>query len=190
MAIEIEAKMKVADHAALRTQLQSLGATKVGEFLETNTFFDTEDRSLLAADRGLRIRQNRNVSAGSEQFILTLKGPRLHGQLKSREETEVTVGDARTMTALLDQLGYRVVLSFEKKRESWTLNNCHIELDEIPHLGTYVEIEGPGEEKVMKLREQLGLSDRALVKASYIALLMTYLQEHGQTERHVKFGAR
>src|SRR5438552_3283677 len=189
MPIEIEAKMKVTEHGSLRSVLKELGATKVGEFLETNTFFDTDDRSLLAADRGLRIRQNRNVASGKEEFILTLKGPRLHGQLKSREETEVTIGDSRTMTSLLEQLGFRVVLTFEKKRESWTLGGCHVELDELPHLGPYIEIEGPGEEKVMKVREQLGLSDRPLVKASYIALLMTYLQEHGQTGRQVKFGA-
>lgn len=187
MPIEIEAKIKVPDHAALRRQLQELGATKVGDFLEVNTFFDTEDRSLLAADRGLRIRRNRNVASGAEQFILTLKGPRMHGQLKSREETEVTIGDIRTMTSVLEQLGFRVVLSFEKKRESWTLDNCHIELDEIPHIGTYMEIEGPGEDKVVAARQRLGLADRPLVKASYIALLMTYLQEHGQAGRQVKF---
>src|SRR4051812_38236355 len=187
MPIEIEAKMKVIEHGSLRSQLQQLGAIKVGEFVETNTFFDTEDRSLLAADRGLRIRQNRNTATGKEQFILTLKGPRLHGQLKSREETEVIVADARTMTSVLEQLGFRVVLSFEKRRESWTLGGCHVELDDLPHLGTYIEIEGPGEEKVMKVREQLGLSDRPLVKASYIALLMTYLQEHGQSGRQVRF---
>ena len=189
MPIEIEAKIKVPDHASLRRTLNELGAGKVGEFLETNTFFDTEDRSLLAADRGLRIRQNRNLATGTEQFILTLKGPRLHGQLKSREETEVTVGDMKQMTSVLEQLGFRVILSFEKKRESWTLGGCHVELDEVPNIGTYIEVEGPGEEKVMKVREQLGLSDRPLVKASYIALLMTYLQEHGQAGRHVRFGA-
>src|SRR5437868_3484874 len=188
MPVEIEAKIKVPDHASLRARLQELSATRVGEFLEINTFFDTEDRSLLAADRGLRIRVKRDAKAKTEEFILTIKGPRLHGQLKSREEIEVTVGNARDMTTLLEQLGYRVVLSFEKRRESWMLGGCHVELDEVPHLGTYVEIEGPGEDKVMKAREQLGLSDRPLVKASYIALLMTYLQEHGQSGREVRFG--
>src|SRR3954468_17481555 len=187
MPVEIEAKMKVQEHGSVRSQLEKLGATKVGEFLEVNTFFDTEDRSLLAADRGLRIRIKRDTKSGEHEYILTTKGPRLHGQLKSREETEVTIGDAKQMTAVLEQLGFRTVLSFEKRRESWTLNGCHVELDEVPHLGTYIEIEGPGEDKVMKVREQLGLSDRPLVKASYIALLMAYLQEHGQSGRQVRF---
>jgi adenylate cyclase, class 2 len=185
--IEIEAKIKVPDHAPLRAKLQQLGAIRSGECLEINTFFDTEDRSLLAADRGLRIRIKRDLKTLQEEFIVTLKGPRMHGQLKSREETEVNIADAKTMTSIFDQLGFKVVLSFEKRRESWTLGGCHVELDDLPHLGTYIEIEGPGEAKVMKVREQLGLSDRPLVKASYIALLMTYLQEHGQSGREVKF---
>src|SRR3954466_1626093 len=106
MPVEIEAKMKVQEHGTVRSQLEKLGATKVGEFLEINTFFDTEDRSLLAADRGLRIRQKRDRSSGAEEFILTVKGPRQHGQLKSREETEVNVADPRLMTSILEQLGY------------------------------------------------------------------------------------
>ena len=187
MPVEIEAKIKVPNHDALRARLMDLGATRVGEVLETNTFFDTEDRSLLAADRGLRIRQNHNLASRSEEFILTIKGPRLHGQLKSREELEVKIESGRDMSVILEQLGYRVVLSFEKRRESWSLNDCHVELDTLPHLGTYIEIEGKGDEKVMKVRDQLGLADRPLVKASYIALLMTYLQEHGQATRNVRF---
>jgi adenylate cyclase class 2 len=187
MPVEIEAKIKVPNHDALRAKLKDLGATRVREVLETNTFFDTEDRSLLAADRGLRIRQNHNLADNRDSYILTLKGPRLHGQLKSREELEVKVESARDMAAVLEQLGYRVVLSFEKRRESWEFGDCHIELDVVPHIVTYIEIEGRGEEKVMKVRDQLGLSDKPLVKASYIALLMTYLQEHGQATRNVRF---
>src|SRR6185436_11634128 len=100
MPIEIEAKMKVPDHAPVRAKLQQLGAKKVGEFLETNTFFDTRDKSLLAADRGLRIRQNRNRTRGSEEFIVTAKGPRLHGEMKSREELELKVSDGEAMSKL------------------------------------------------------------------------------------------
>src|SRR5690242_15278336 len=112
MPIEIEAKIKVPEHSSLRAKLHQLGAVKVGEFLETNTFFDTEDRSLLAAGRGLRIRVKRDLKTNSEEFILTAKGPRLHGQLKSREEIEVTIGSARDMSSVLENLGYRKVLSF------------------------------------------------------------------------------
>src|SRR5205823_1530650 len=60
MPLEIEAKMKVADFEPVRARLRKLGATRVGEVLETNAFFETADHALLREDRGLRLRTNRN----------------------------------------------------------------------------------------------------------------------------------
>ena len=187
MPVEIEAKMKVDDLGVVRDRLKAAGATIVGEYLERNVFFDTEDRSLLTADQGLRIRLAQGIGGGEPVCTITFKGPRLHGQLKSREETEVTVGNYDDAVTLLKCLGYARVLSFEKRRQSWSVGGCRVELDELPHLGPYVEIEGKREETVLKVRDMLQLSDRPLVKASYIALLITHLQEHGQSTREVVF---
>jgi adenylate cyclase class 2 len=118
---------------------------------------------------------------------MTFKGPRQHGQLKSRDETEVTIGDFDAAAALLGCLGFTRVLSFEKRRASWSLGGCRVELDEVPYLGVFVEIEGPREDAVLKVREMLQLSDRPMVRASYIAMLMTYLQERGDPTRDVTF---
>jgi adenylate cyclase class 2 len=187
MPVEIEAKMKVNDLAAVRERLQAAGATQVGEYLERNVFFDTEDRSLLAADEGLRLRLSHETRSGKRVNVMTFKGPRHHGQLKSRDETEVTVGDFDAAASLLECLGFTRVLSFEKRRQSWSLGGCKVELDELPHLGPFVEIEGPKDEAVMKVRESLQLADRPLIKASYIAMLMTHLQERGESLRDVVF---
>src|SRR5579862_2657794 len=86
MAVEIEAKMAVEDLSQVRAKLTELNAQRIGQFFETNTFFDNEDRSLLAADKGLRLRLKRNIATGDEDHIITFKGPRQHGALKSREE--------------------------------------------------------------------------------------------------------
>jgi adenylate cyclase, class 2 len=187
MPVEIEAKMKVPDLSQVRARLEELHSEPHGSVLETNTFFDTEDRSLLAKDQGLRLRHIRNQRSGDEATILTYKGPRMHGPLKSREEREVAVGSAKEAMALLEGLGFSRVLTFQKRRESWVLHGCHIELDELPYLGTFVEIEGPKEQIVLKVRESLHLGARPLIKASYIALLMTHLQEKGITDRVVTF---
>lgn len=187
MPVEIEAKMKVNELAAVRDRLKAAGAVLIGEYLERNVFFDTEDRSLLAADEGLRLRLSQDTRSGKREFLMTFKGPRQHGQLKSREETEVTVGDFDEAAALLECLGFTRILSFEKHRQSWSLGGCKVELDELPHLGPYVEIEGPKDDAVLKVRETLHLADRALVKASYVAMLMTHLQERGESSREVTF---
>jgi len=187
MPVEIEAKMKVDSLDPVRDRLKAAGASMIGEYLETNTFFDTDDRSLLAADEGLRIRRAEDQSTGKQTITITFKGPRQHGKLKSREEIELTVNDSDIATRLLESLGYRRMMSFQKKRQSWKLGACRVELDELPQLGVYVEIEGPNEEAILKIRESLHLQDRALVKASYVALLMAHLQEQGNHVKNVTF---
>jgi len=187
MAVEIEAKMRVASHDAIRAKLLSVNAQETGEFFETNIFFDTDDRSLLAADQGLRLRINHSVTENVSQFVLTFKGPRLHGKLKSREENELHVTSADDAEKFLASLGFTKVLSFEKKRQKWKLEGCTIELDLLPYLGTFVEIEGPSEAKIMKVRETLGLGDLPIIKTSYIAMLMAWLQEHNSSDKFVRF---
>ena len=187
MGVEIEAKMTVESFDPVRARLRAVGAAGPVQHFEVNTFFDTEDRSLLAADEGLRLRLDRDVAAGSEKNVVTYKGPRQLGPLKSREEVELEVSDSAAAVVLLERLGYLRTLSFEKRRESWKLDNCKVELDELPHLGRFVEVEGPDEPSVMKVREKLGLSSRPIVKNSYIALLMSHLQERGIAGRDVRF---
>jgi len=186
MAVEIEAKLKVEDLSVIRQRLQNTGAQQLGEAMETNVFFDTEDRSLLAADEGLRLRQTLKAT-GEKEFVITFKGPRMQGNLKSRKEVEVGVTDFANAAELIEVLGYHRVLSFEKKRETWRLDHCNVELDELPILGTFVEIEGPSESHVVKVQDKLALSDHKMIKPSYIAMLMTHLAEHGKSSRNVTF---
>ena len=187
MAVEIEAKMKVDSLDEVRDRLKALNAEPKGEAVEINTFFDTDDRSLLAADKGLRLRTTSPLPAGKVVHTMTFKGPRQHGPLKSREEKELGVDNAKAASAMLEALGYHHILSFEKKRQTWKLGDCLIELDELPHIGLFVEIEGPKDDSVMKVRDSLQLKDEPIIKASYVALLMTHLQENGDASRDVKF---
>src|SRR5881396_3388449 len=99
MPIEIEAKLKVDDLDVIRSRLKDRGAQLIGDYLETNTFFDTEDRSLLAADKGLRLRRAHNLETGRDEFVITYKGPRQHGELKTRDEQELTVTSERDAVA-------------------------------------------------------------------------------------------
>lgn len=189
MAVEIEAKMSVTDHERVRSVLRERGAHEKGKVLETNIFFDAEDRTLLAADKGLRLRVQRDAASGEEKYIITFKGPRAPGPLKTREEAELEVANPTDASRLLEALGYKRLVSFQKRRETWELGGCKIELDEIPYLGKFVEIEGPSDSTVMKTRESLKLSDRPIVKNGYISLLLSHLEENRIREREIKFPA-
>lgn len=190
MAVEIEAKMRIEDQESVVGVLKERNATLIGDFLEQNIFYDTDDRALLAADEGLRIRNALDLKTGSVRTVITHKGPNGYGQLKNREETEVGVDSAEAAGHLIERLGYRRWLTFEKRRQSWTLDDCRIELDQVPHLGGFIEIEGASEACVMKMRERLGLAHLPLIKASYVAMLTSYLQERGQPLREIRFKDR
>ena len=187
MPVEIEAKMAVPEHEPVREALRRRGARRLKRTNETNVFFDRADHALRARGEGLRLRTNRDADSGEATHVITHKGPLQPGQLKSREETEVTVDDPAATTRLFERLGLGVTLSFEKRRESWELDGCKVELDEVPYLGAFVEIEGPGEAVVMRVRESLGLADRPVIKNSYIGLLTRHLQERGLRDKVIAF---
>lgn len=184
MPIEIEAKMRLDDADAIESRLEALSAVFECELLESNTFYDTAENELRAGDEGLRVRRERRVGGG-EKVVITHKGPRTHGRLKSRSESQVVVGDADAADELLQALGYHPRIAFEKRRRRWRLDGCLVELDTLPYLGGFIEIEGPNDEAVESLRERLGLGERPLIPASYASLLRSYLVEHRLHETFV-----
>jgi adenylate cyclase class 2 len=187
MPVEIEIKMKVDHLAPVRDRLREIGATRVGEVMETNTFFDTPDRALLASDCGLRLRHTRDYATKHENLIVTYKGPRGEGAVKKREEIEVGVDRADAAEQMMERLGYVRQLSFEKRRETWQLDKCTVELDTLPELGSFVEIECPSETDVMKLREKLGLADVPAVTPTYADLVSHHLSDRGHRETILRF---
>ena len=146
MCTEIEAKLKVESLEKIKHRLTKLGAEFLQEQLQTDYHFDDANRTLQKTDRCLRIR--RQLSNRTEQFFLTYKGPKEKSRLKKRQEIEIKIEDADSTEKLLSALGYEKVLTIEKKRWLWQLDECEVALDELPLLGEFVEIEGPDEEKI------------------------------------------
>ena len=187
MPTEIEIKVKVEEHEGVRGRLREVGAERVGTVLETNRIFDSGDGSLHRAGKALRVRSSVDVETKKAAHVMTFKGPRKPGPLKVREELEVEVEDGEKAAAILRAMGYVVTLAFEKRRESWRLEPCKIELDELPHLGCFVEIEGPDERVILATRRELGLDTRPSITEAYVGLLMDELRSRGRREREIRF---
>ncbi len=190
MGVEIEAKMRLNDREAMIARLDALGAQRVVELSETNSYFDTASGSLKASDHGLRTRVEVTDAGTKDEKItttITHKGPRTLGLLKSRYETELLVDNARDAALLLSALGFHHVLSFEKRRLRYKLDGCHVELDELPVIGRFIEIEGPTEQAVQAVRDRLGLSREPVIRSSYIAMLRTHLQETHSEKVMIRF---
>jgi adenylate cyclase class 2 len=187
MPLEIEAKMRVSDLAEVRRRLRAASAHADGELLEINRYFDTPDQALLSRDSGLRVRTTASMWQTQTRHVVTYKGPRQAGELKRREEIEFEVSDADLAGQLLTNLGYQPELSFEKRRETWSLGGCEVVLDELPLIGSFVEIEGPSIDAIESVRRSLGLGDAPLVSDSYIALLVAACRQRGIRDRFIRF---
>ena len=176
MSVELEIKLRVEAHEPVRTALASAGAVFVRAGVETNRIYDQADGSLRRAGAGLRVRSVAVERGTPAEATLTYKGPRQAGPMKRREEIEVGVEDAERVAAVLDRLGLVEVLRFEKRRETWQLAGCTVELDEVAGLGRFVEIEGPDEGQITAVRSRLGLASTVGEPATYVGLLMAQTQ--------------
>lgn len=180
MPTELEAKFRVASHDEVRRRLSGLGATRRGIYLETNHLFDLPNASLRAAGKGLRVREITTLEGEPAAHSLTFKGPFRPGPLKDREEIETPVADAPAACAILMALGFEEMLLFEKRRETWQLEDVSVELDTLPEIGLFLEIEGPTEASIAMAREKLGLSATELVANTYVSMLATQGSARGE----------
>ena len=188
MSIEIELKIKIDDPAPLRDRLAACGATRVSRVAEENHIFDRPDQSLYAAGCGLRVRATTDLDTpGTQAGTLTFKGEQQPGLYKARTELEVGVDAPATASAILEALGYTRVFFFEKRRETWRLGDCTVELDELPRLGWFIEVEGPTEAVVTATAQTLSLDVQQTIKNTYIALLIDDAVATDRPDRDIRF---
>jgi len=174
MHIEIEAKIKVDSLREVAARLSELGAEFLSEHIQKDQYFDDVGRTLTKTDRGLRLR--RQKSGNEEKIFLTYKGAREKDRFKKRQEIEMEITDGDSIENLLLAIGYEKAIVFEKKRRVYRLGGCEVALDELPLLGSFVEIEGPDGEKIADVQKSLGLSDLLSIKESYAGLMAAKLR--------------
>jgi adenylate cyclase class 2 len=161
---EVEAKFYVYDHQQIIERLVNAGGIlQQSRIYERNLRFDTPDGALSRAHRVLRLRQDQHAR-------LTYKGPvDASSGVADRQEIETGVEDLETTRRILEALGYRVSVSYEKYRTTYRLQDAEVVLDELP-FGKFVEIEAPGAETIRQAAEMLGLDWEARCSASYLEL--------------------
>ncbi|HKQ48369.1 MAG TPA: class IV adenylate cyclase [Phycisphaerae bacterium] len=194
MPVELESKLSVPSHDPVRERLRAAGAVPEGRVVETNRLFDNAEQALFHAGCGLRVRSAVPVdgawraSAGGEaKSTFTFKGPQQKSGFKRREEIELPIENPEGLAALLAELGYTPWLVYEKRRESWTLGACKIELDEIPQLGRFVECEGPDDAAIREVLAALNLAAEPNIVHSYPALIAKHLGESAPRPLTLRF---
>jgi adenylate cyclase class 2 len=188
MHIEIEAKLKVDSLKKVARRLKARDAKFLRGAVHTDAYFDDAKKSLRKSDSALRIRRQ-VMDRGEPRHpgVITFKGPRRKGFFKQRQEIQFGISDADIAEMFLVAIGYKKTLVYQKKRQVWRLGGCEVALDELPLLGTFVEIEGPSEKKIAAVQKKLGLEDLPHIPESYAALMQKQIRRRGRKSNRVFF---
>jgi len=190
---ETEAKIKVDDFAALRPALAKAKAVFLGKVIQTDRYFDTPARDLLGGDIGVRLRQTLVLKKGKtrcdDRPLLTFKGPAdAKAKFKTREETQARVDEPEVVDRVLTAAGLMPTLTIQKCRESYQLGPCIVELDELPLIGTFVEIEGPSAAAIERTRKLLKIKGKS-THDHYIKLALKACPSAGRECTELTFEA-
>lgn len=175
--VEVELKYLQADLEEARRRLTEAGARlEAPRGLETNLVFDDAEESLHQSRRLLRLRN------GHE---LTVKLPLEDAQFKARKEINLDVADG-DIEGFLAGLGFESRWCYQKWREGWDLDGMWVTLDELPFIGTVVEIEGD-RERIDSVAERLGLAGKPTSTANYQTLYLDYCAARGLSPGDMTF---
>ena len=166
--LNVEIKAKCADASFIRNYLLSNGADFKGTDKQTDTYFNVPNGRLKLREGNIEnnlIYYERTNQAGPKSS---------HFQL-------VKIEDATGLKEVLTKSnGIKVVVT--KSREIYYINNVKFHIDEVPGLGSFVEIEAgniQADLSQVQLKEQcdfylkeFGVKDDDLIEVSYSDMLL------------------
>lgn len=146
--LEIELKFQLPDPDAVRQRVLEWGGRFLAFRAEVDHYFNAPDRDFRTTDEVFRIR------CVDQSAVLTYKGPKRGGAVKTRPEIEVplAVGASHIADAerLIQCLGFRPTAVVKKQREMYALARdgfeLHLCFDDLDGVGRFLEIEIVAEE--------------------------------------------
>lgn len=173
--LNVEIKARCADPVAIRNYLLTQHAEFKGVDEQTDTYFNV-------LHGRLKLREGR-----IENNLIQYNRPNQAGP-KNSDFKLVKVADAAGLKAALTaSLGIKVVV--QKKREIYFIDNVKFHVDEVPGLGSFMEIEagnigagaGLGQAALLQqcqyYMQQLGIRNEDLIQVSYSDMLLAATEE-------------
>lgn len=152
MQTEIEAKFLNVDFDEVRERLKKLGGVCEQPMRLMRRVIIEPDFIKEAGENALlRLRDE------GDKITLTWKEFR-NQSLTGAFERAVTVSDFDETVEILKAAGLEYRSYQESRRETWTLDEVEVVLDEWPWINPYIEIEGPTEASVEEMAEKLGFN--------------------------------
>jgi adenylate cyclase class 2 len=180
---EVEQKFVVSDVQQLLDRLGERKAVEMKTELHVDTYLAHPCRDFRVTDEAFRLRQY------NSQACVTYKGKRLPGNVKTRPEIELPIGqaDIPQWLEMMQLLGFQPKPEVRKTRRVFALAVSGnppftVALDEVASLGTFAEIElivddigmlDEARSRVESLSKLLGLTE--IQPRSYLSMLLAKL---------------
>ncbi len=154
--MEVEIKAKINNLNEIMQKIADLKANFVREEEQEDYYFIHPCRDFKETDEAIRVRFSQSG------IFLTYKGKRLSEKVKSREELEVKTEE--NIIDILEKLSFKVYMEIRKVRKIYRYDDLEICIDNVEHLGNFIEIEGIGEKeiyekKVIDLAKKIGIKE-------------------------------
>jgi len=172
MAIEIEKKYRIDKKrlVELAAKLNELGATFSYETFEENYLH--RGGQLEGGTAFLRLRKTNTVNTLTyKEKVVT------NGDFKQQIEFETDVSDVEATEHIIEKLGYKLSVVYEKHRKAWHLGDVEVVLDELP-FGYFMEIEGSMKD-ILKAEKLLEADDLEVEARGYPRLTLKYGTPNG-----------
>ena len=169
MNIEYEATFVDIDKDTMREKLKEVGAKLIRpEFMQKRVVFDLPKGHEMEGGF-VRVRDE------GDKVTFTLKV--VDGKnIEDQKEIITEVKDFDNTVALLKAIGCPPMAYEETRRELWNFENADITIDDWPHLGVILEVEGKSEEDVKRISETLGFD---YSKARFCTSGKLYVEKYG-----------
>jgi adenylate cyclase class 2 len=173
MTFEVELKARLRNPTEIEAKVAELGVFKGETFKEDVYFRRQGDTSLVPADR-YRLRRE------GERSVVTFKQMVSAGGVEVNDETEFAVDNTHSFFQFADRFGFEPFVVKRKKSRVYQVGRAHVELNEVEHLGHFVEIEilcDQEDELIMvrtelaRLTHKLGLDAGDLEPRPYILMI-------------------
>jgi adenylate cyclase class 2 len=178
MAIEIEKKYRLdkTRRPKIIARLKELGAEFMREDFEENYLH----RGGLLDDRNAVLRLRKIGDTAILTYKERLRGGDSGGDedVKHKIEFETEVADVDAIENIIEKLGYRINVIYEKRRQTWHFDKVEVVMDDLP-FGLYMEIEGTIED-IAEAEKLLEIEDLEPEPRGYPRLAAKFGKQNGK----------
>lgn len=178
---EREIKFYIQNLKILAERLRLSGGELIQpRVLEKNYRLDTANRSLQQSGKLLRLREDYHARVTFKENAQNEDG------IIARTEIEFTADNIEAVQKLFESLGYKVVVGYEKYRQTYQLGDVKVMLDELP-FGDFVEIEASNNVLIEGMTHMLGLKLSRAINTNYLGLWEIVKKSKGLVVRDLTF---